>query len=335
MVAVSDRAHPPGGRIRGVRADSEQYRGAADPGQGAPGGHRERDRRHHRGPTARHPGPDHRRRSPPCRAGARRPGGLRRPPRRRRAPSRRCWPGSSLRRQRRRVGRPSGSSPLVTWVAGAVPDGPARLGPRARPPCGAGRSGGRRGLGRARSPTSAAWPPGRAPAPCARSRRRTRRHATAPAAATAPAEAPRRVRDRSRRPPVRRAAPRCSRASSRTRASPPVRRGTPHRADPRRGPPRRRTRPSDDEAWSPVPVPRPTYTMKASAPRREPAPLENLEGSTAARTAEVEAPADHRARPARAAGGDHRQHRPERGPGQASRRGGVTARISRSTRRWC
>ena len=42
----------------------------------------------------------------------------------------------------------------------------------------------------------------------------------------------------------------------------------------------------------PVPVPRPTYTMKASAPRREPAPLENLEGSTAARTADVEAPAD-------------------------------------------
>lgn len=48
----------------------------------------------------------------------------------------------------------------------------------------------------------------------------------------------------------------------------------------------------EDEAWSPVPVPRPTYTMKASAPRREPAPLENLEGSTAARTADVEAPAD-------------------------------------------
>ncbi|KQY42879.1 hypothetical protein [Cellulomonas sp. Root137] len=48
----------------------------------------------------------------------------------------------------------------------------------------------------------------------------------------------------------------------------------------------------DDEAWSPVPVPRPTYTMKASAPRREPVPLENLEGSTAARTADVEAPAD-------------------------------------------
>ena len=47
-----------------------------------------------------------------------------------------------------------------------------------------------------------------------------------------------------------------------------------------------------DEAWSPVPVPRPTYTMKAEAPRREPAPLENLEGSTAARTAEVDVPAD-------------------------------------------
>jgi hypothetical protein len=44
--------------------------------------------------------------------------------------------------------------------------------------------------------------------------------------------------------------------------------------------------PAIDEAWSPVPVPRPTYTMKAAAPRREPAPLENLEGSTAARAAE-------------------------------------------------
>ena len=48
---------------------------------------------------------------------------------------------------------------------------------------------------------------------------------------------------------------------------------------------------TEDDAWSPVPVPRPTYTMKASAPRREPAPLENLEGSTATRTAEAEAPA--------------------------------------------
>lgn len=54
----------------------------------------------------------------------------------------------------------------------------------------------------------------------------------------------------------------------------------------------RATPTDEDEAWSPVPVPRPTYTMKASAPRREPAPLDNLEGSTAARTAEVEAPAD-------------------------------------------
>lgn len=30
---------------------------------------------------------------------------------------------------------------------------------------------------------------------------------------------------------------------------------------------------AEDEAWSPVPVPRPTYTMKATAPRREPVPL--------------------------------------------------------------
>lgn len=39
---------------------------------------------------------------------------------------------------------------------------------------------------------------------------------------------------------------------------------------------------ADDDAWSPVPVPRPTYTLKASAPRREPAPLGDVEGSTAA-----------------------------------------------------
>lgn len=37
----------------------------------------------------------------------------------------------------------------------------------------------------------------------------------------------------------------------------------------------------DPDAWSPVPVPRPTYTMKADAPRREPAPLGEVEGSTA------------------------------------------------------
>lgn len=43
----------------------------------------------------------------------------------------------------------------------------------------------------------------------------------------------------------------------------------------------------DDDAWSPVPVPRPTYTMKPAAPRREPAPLGEVEGSTAARAAEA------------------------------------------------
>lgn len=47
----------------------------------------------------------------------------------------------------------------------------------------------------------------------------------------------------------------------------------------------------ETEGWSPVPVPRPTYTMKATAPRREPLPLENLEGSTAAA---VERPAVER-----------------------------------------
>ncbi|GEA89738.1 hypothetical protein CCE01nite_36870 [Cellulomonas cellasea] len=38
---------------------------------------------------------------------------------------------------------------------------------------------------------------------------------------------------------------------------------------------------ADGEPWSPVPVPRPTYTTKAAAPRREPAPLGEVEGSTA------------------------------------------------------
>ena len=39
----------------------------------------------------------------------------------------------------------------------------------------------------------------------------------------------------------------------------------------------------DVDEWSPVAVPRPTYTLKASAPHREPAPLGPLEGSTAVR----------------------------------------------------
>ncbi|MGY4643644.1 hypothetical protein [Cellulomonas sp. URHB0016] len=52
----------------------------------------------------------------------------------------------------------------------------------------------------------------------------------------------------------------------------------------------RTTAPASDDAWSPVPVPRPTYTMKATAPHREPAPLDNLEGSTAVRAAEPVAP---------------------------------------------
>jgi hypothetical protein len=44
---------------------------------------------------------------------------------------------------------------------------------------------------------------------------------------------------------------------------------------------------ADEQEWSPVPVPRPTYTMKASAPRREPAPLGEVEGSTELRAAPV------------------------------------------------
>ena len=46
---------------------------------------------------------------------------------------------------------------------------------------------------------------------------------------------------------------------------------------------------SDEAGWSPVPVPRPTYTLKAEAPRREPVALDNLEGSTHA--APMSAPA--------------------------------------------
>ena len=42
----------------------------------------------------------------------------------------------------------------------------------------------------------------------------------------------------------------------------------------------------DDGSWEPVPVPRPTYAMKPTAPRYEPAPLTDLEGSTAARQAD-------------------------------------------------
>ncbi|QZN86290.1 hypothetical protein [Cellulomonas sp. C5510] len=36
----------------------------------------------------------------------------------------------------------------------------------------------------------------------------------------------------------------------------------------------------EGDTWSPVAVPRPTYAMKAPAPRREPAPLGEVEGST-------------------------------------------------------
>jgi len=50
----------------------------------------------------------------------------------------------------------------------------------------------------------------------------------------------------------------------------------------------------DRDGWAPVPVPRPTYAMKPAAPRREPVPLGEVEGSTTARAAAepVVAPAD-------------------------------------------
>ena len=110
---------------------------------------------------------------------------------------------------------------------------------------------------------------------------------------------------------------------------PVVRRPSPSQSD------RPGTRPSDDEAWSPVPVPRPTYTMKATAPRREPAPLENLEGSTAARAADVGRPPTPSAR---------RSRRPSRRPAASTSTrswpsvappGSDRRRISRSTGRWC
>ncbi len=48
----------------------------------------------------------------------------------------------------------------------------------------------------------------------------------------------------------------------------------------------------DEDAWSPVPVPRPTYTMKAPAPRRDPAPLDEggADASTARRPADAPTP---------------------------------------------
>ncbi|WP_265522619.1 hypothetical protein [Oerskovia flava] len=48
-------------------------------------------------------------------------------------------------------------------------------------------------------------------------------------------------------------------------------------------------------AWDPVPVPRPTYTMKATAPRREPAPLPEDVASGAAPAPEGAAPAQEAA----------------------------------------
>ncbi len=43
--------------------------------------------------------------------------------------------------------------------------------------------------------------------------------------------------------------------------------------------------PSDAQGWEPKPMPKPTYTMKPAAPRREPAPLGEVEASTSVRPA--------------------------------------------------
>ncbi len=58
---------------------------------------------------------------------------------------------------------------------------------------------------------------------------------------------------------------------------------------------------SDDESWEPVPVPRPTYTMKPAAPRRQPAPLGDVEASTSVRPA-AEASEEARSRRREASG---------------------------------
>lgn len=49
---------------------------------------------------------------------------------------------------------------------------------------------------------------------------------------------------------------------------------------------------AQDDGWEPVPVPRPTYTMKAPAPRRTPAPLDeaDVDASTARRPADAPVP---------------------------------------------
>lgn len=49
-----------------------------------------------------------------------------------------------------------------------------------------------------------------------------------------------------------------------------------------------------DGSWSPQPVPRPTYQMKPSAPRREPVPLDHVEASTLDRPTRTTAAATER-----------------------------------------
>ena len=131
VVAVSDRRIAPGGRLRGVRADGEQYRGAADPGQGAPGGR----------PGARQEAPPWTDRtaprtgSPPTPLAAPRRRAPRAPPPSPVAPPPRAvapsWPAScSLATV---AGWAAvGLVPAVTWVVGVVPDRPARRRPRPR-----------------------------------------------------------------------------------------------------------------------------------------------------------------------------------------------------------
>lgn len=71
-----------------------------------------------------------------------------------------------------------------------------------------------------------------------------------------------------------------------TGATPVVRRSVTERSADERtdARPERTDADAEGDGWSPVPVPRPTYTMKATAPRREPAPFDEATAAPRAET---------------------------------------------------